>query len=95
MFTSPATSTLFPPLIGNVYHIRQRSRRGSSQREASVLPPCSLNNDTIQSLTMDTETCSAGLSGFHRYRRRTCLSLIEAKERLEEQSVEEKKHEPS
>lgn len=44
---------------------------------------------------MDTETCSAGLSGFHRYRRRTCLSLIEAKERLEEQPVEEKKHEPS
>lgn len=31
MFTTPATSTLFPPLIGNVYHIRKRSRRESSQ----------------------------------------------------------------
>lgn len=31
MFTTPATSTLFPPLIGNVYHIRKRSRRDSSR----------------------------------------------------------------
>lgn len=70
MFTSPATSTLFPPLIGNVYHIRERSRRRSSQRGASELPPCSLANDTVQSLSTDTKTCWAGFSGFHRYIKR-------------------------
>lgn len=36
MFTTPATSTLFPPLIGNVYHIRKRSRRESSRGGEAV-----------------------------------------------------------
>ncbi len=57
MFTAQATSTLFPPLIGNVYHIRERSRRESSQRGASGLPPSSLSFDIVQILTTDTKTC--------------------------------------
>lgn len=54
---APSTSTLFPPLIGSVYHIGERSRRGSSQRGASGLPPSRLVYDTVQSLPTDTDTC--------------------------------------
>lgn len=56
MFTSSATSTLFPPLIGNVYHIRERSWRGSSQKGSGALPPSSLPHDTAQSLTKVTKS---------------------------------------
>lgn len=79
MFTTPATSTLFPPLIGNVYHIRKRSRRESSQGGGgggggcwpSIQPGC----DTVQSLTTDMKTFSAGFNGFHKPGVKICFQL--------------------
>lgn len=75
MFTSPATSTQFPPLIGNVYHIRERSRRGSSLRGTSRLLPCSLANDTFQSLTTDIENCCVRFSGISQLWRKSMFVI--------------------
>lgn len=44
MFTSPATSILLPPLIGNVYHIRKGQGGGQVRLRGLVgLPPWSLS----------------------------------------------------
>lgn len=79
MFTSPATSILLPPLIGNVYHIRKGQGGGQVRlRGLAGLPPWSLVNDTVQSPIADLGTCWAWFSRFHGYEEGHLFVIVEA-----------------